>query len=266
MFLVYPIINGFWVSLHEWKVVGFSHPFVGLGNYLAMVKDSVFWSSLGNTAYFTLLSTPLLVLTGLGLALLLNQPIKARAVFRGAIFLPYLLSISVVGMLWLWILQPRYGLISHYVGKLFSTNINLLGHPSTAMLAVVVTTVWWTVGYNTVLYLAGLQDIPEELKEAARIDGATSRQVFWFITLPLLKRVTLFISVVQVIKSFQIFGQVYIMTRGGPYGATRVLVQYIYENGFRYWRMGYASAMAYALLLVTLIFTFIQFKVTKTDE
>lgn len=265
-FLVYPIINGFWVSLHDWKVVGFNRPFIGLQNYLNMVADPVFWSSLGNTVYFTALSTPLLVITGLFFAVLLNQPLKGRSLFRGAIFLPYLLSISVVGMLWLWMLQPRYGLVSYYWEKLFSVHLNLLGNPYTAMPAIVLTTVWWTVGYNTVIYLAGLQDIPDELREAARIDGASSWQVFRYVTLPLLRRVTLYITVVQVIKSFQIFGQVYIMTKGGPFGSTRVLVQYIYENGFRYWRMGYASAMAYALLIVILIFTIIQFRLTRTED
>ena len=266
LFMVYPIINGFWVSLHEWQILGVDRPFVGTANYQAMVRDPVFWKSLWNTLYFTLLSTPLLVALGLAFALLLNQKVRGQGFFRAAIFAPYVLSISVVALLWLWILQPRYGLLSYYFDLLGLPTVNWLSNPSYAMPAIVLTTVWWTVGFNMVIYLAGLQEIPTDVMEAASIDGATPWQKFWHVTLPMLRRITLFVTVIQVIKSFQIFGQVYIMTQGGPFGATRVLVQYIYENGFRYWRMGYASAMAYALLAIILLFTAVQFRLARADE
>lgn len=265
-FMVYPVLNGFWVSLHEWNVLAINKPFIGIANYETMVNDPVFWRSLWNTIYFTLLSTPLLLAAGLGFALLLNQKVRGQNFFRAAIFAPYVLSISVVALLWLWILQPRYGLTSYYLEQIGLPSINWLSNPTYAMPAIALTTVWWTVGFNMVIYLAGLQEIPKDMLEAASIDGANVWQRFWYITLPLLKRVTLFVTVIQIIKSFQIFGQVYIMTQGGPFGATRVLVQYIYENGFRYWRMGYASAMAYALLAIIVIFTVIQFRLTRENE
>jgi multiple sugar transport system permease protein len=266
VFLIYPMISGLWISLHEWAILGNDRPFVGFSNYVRLVLDDVFWKSLGNTLYFVLLSTPLLVVFGLLFAVFLNGNIIGKSFFRTAIFLPYLLSISVVGMLWLWLLQPRYGLLAFYLEKVpFFSNVNWLGNPKFAMPAVVMTTVWWTIGFNMVLFLAGLQDIPEELKDAAKIDGVGVIKEFWYITLPLLRRITLFVVIMQIIKSFQIFGQVFIMTGGGPYGATRVLVQYIYENGFKYWKMGYASAMAYVLLIIILFFTIFQLKIGEKN-
>lgn len=266
VFMLYPIANGLWVSLHDWHVLQPVKPFVGAANYQAMVNDPVFWRSLWNTIYFTLLSTPLLVAVGLGLALLLNQKVRGLSFFRAAIFAPYVLSISVVALLWLWILQPRYGLVNVYLEQIGLSSVNWLGNPAYAMPAIALATLWWTVGFNMVIFLAGLQEVPQDVLEAASIDGANGWQRFWLVVLPLLRRVTLFVTVIQVIKSFQVFGQVHIMTGGGPFGSTRVLVQYIYENGFRYWRMGYASAMAYALLAIILVFTILQFRLSRERE
>lgn len=267
VFLIYPMFSGLWISLHDWAILGSARPFVGLANYVNLFKDDVFWKSLGNTFYFVLLSTPLLVVLGLLLAVLLNKKLPGTTFFRAAIFLPYLLSISVVGMLWLWLLQPRHGLLSFYLERLpLLAQVNWLGDPRYAMPSIVMTTVWWTIGFNLVLFLAGLQDIPAELLDAAKIDGANAFQEFWFIVVPLLRRVTLFVVVMQVIRSFQIFGQVYVMTGGGPYGATRVLVQYIYESGFKYWKMGYASAMAYVMLAFVMAFTFIQLRLGERED
>jgi multiple sugar transport system permease protein len=266
-FLIIPIFSGFWISLHDWAILGSDKAFVGFANYVRMAKDDTFWKSLANTFYFVALSTPALVVLGLVLAVLLNKRMPGRTFFRAAIFLPYLLSISVVGMLWLWLLQPRQGLLSYYLrGIPFFSTVNWLGDPAFAMPSIALTTVWWTTGFNLVLFLAGLQDIPTELTDAARIDGTNAFQEFWYITLALLKRVTLFVVVMQVIRSFQIFGQVYIMTNGGPYGSTRVLVQYIYENGFKFWKMGYASAMAYVLLAFIMLFTLAQLKVGGRED
>ena len=266
-FLKYPILSGLFISLHEWAILGTDRPFVGLANYTRLFRDDTFWKSLGNTFYFVALSTPALVILGLAFAVLLNRKMPGRTFFRAAIFMPYLLSISVVGMLWLWLLQPRHGLISFNLERFaVFTKVNWLGDPRFAMPSIAATTVWWTIGFNLVLFLAGLQDIPAELQDAAKIDGSNAWQEFWFITLPLLARVTLFVVVMQVIRSFQIFGQVYIMTGGGPYGATRVLVQYIYENGFKFWKMGYASAMAYVLLAFIMVFTFIQLRIGKSED
>ncbi len=267
VFMVYPIFSGLWISLHDWAILGDQRPFVGLANYAKMLRDDTFWKSLANTLSFVVLSTPLLVVLGLVFAILLNREMRGRTLFRAAIFLPYILSISVVGMLWLWLLQPRHGLLSYHLrGIPVLAAVNWLGDPRLAMPSIALTTVWWTVGFNMVLFLAGLQDIPAELQDAARIDGCGPFQEFWYITLALLRRITVFVVAMQVIRSFQIFGQVYIMTGGGPYGATRVLVQYIYESGFKYWKMGYASAMAYVLLAFIMVFTLAQIRMGGKED
>lgn len=266
LFVVYPVLKGFTLSLQDYSVIDNTGTWVGLQNYSDVVQDKTFWKSLGNTAYFTALSTPLLVAIGLTLALAVNRNFKFSGLFRVLFFSPYVLSISVVATLWLWMLGPKYGLIAKTLTSLGFTPPNFLFNPTYAMPAIVLTTVWWTVGFNMTIFLAGLQDIPEQLYEAAAIDGANARQRFWHVTVPGLSRTTLFVSVHQVIASFQIFGQVFIMTQGGPYGSTRVVIQYIYENAFKYFKMGHASAMAYVVFLIILVLSLIQFRLNRSKE
>lgn len=264
--VVYPAIKGLLLSFQNYSVIANKGTWVGFANYEAALKDPTFWKSLKNTGWFTALSTPLLVIVGLLLALAVNREFRFRSVFRTIFFGPYVLSIAVVGTLWLWMLQPKYGLIARMLLTLGLEPPNFLFEPNYAMPAIVVATVWWTVGFNMTVFLAGLQDIPQQLYEAAAIDGANTWAQFWNITLPGLRRVMLFITINQVIASFQIFGQVYIMTAGGPAGATRVVIQYIYENAFKYFKPGYGAAMSYLVFLCILILSLIQFRLNKNSQ
>lgn len=262
LFLIFPIIQGFRVSLYKWDIFG-NKVFLGIGNYANLLYDPKFWSSLWHTVYFILLTTPPLIILGLALAMVLNLPFRGRIIFRAIFFFPYLLCISVIAITWMWLYQPHFGLINVYLQKYGLPAPSWLGDARFAMPAIAITTIWWTVGFNIILFLAGLQEIPEELYEAAKIDGASFTQSFFHITIPLLRRTTLLILMLQIIASFKIFGQVYIMTEGGPYGATRVLVQYIYDTGFRYFRMGYASSMAYILFSIMLVCSLLQFRLLR---
>jgi len=262
VFLVYPIIQGLWVSFTQWDLVN-PPIFIGIGNYRALLSDDLFIKSLGNTLIFAAMNAPLIVLVPLGLAILVNRPVLGRTIFRSAFTAPIMISVSSVGLLWGWFLNPVFGIVNAYAQALGLPPQNWLAEPGWAMLAVVITTLWWSTGWNLVLYLAGLQEIPEHLYEAARIDGAGEWALFRHITLPGLRPTTLFVSVTSVIGSLRVFGQVYVLTGGGPYDSTRTVVQHIYQNGFEYFKMGYASAVAWVLFVIILAFVLIEFRVMK---
>jgi multiple sugar transport system permease protein len=259
VFMIYPIFQGLYVSLNRWDLVTPAR-FVGLANYGALLRDTLFWTALRNTALFVGLNAPLAVVIPLGLALLVNDPIHGRAAFRSSFTTPLMISVSSVGVLWTWFLNPTFGLINHYLGLVGLPGQNWLSQSGWAMVAVVLTTVWWTSGWNLVLFLAGLQDIPEHLYDAAKIDGAGNWALFRYVTLPGLRPTILFVAVTTIIGSFRVFGQVFVMTGGGPFDSTRTLVQHVYELGFRFFKMGNASAVAWALFLIVSIFTLIQFR------
>jgi multiple sugar transport system permease protein len=264
-FQIYPIFQGLYVSLTKWDLV--TDPrFVGLNNYATLLQDSLFWTALRNTAFFVLLNAPLAVMVPLGLAMLVNEPVLGRTLFRSAFTTPLMISVSSVGVLWVWFLNPTFGLINHYAGLVGLPGQNWLIQSGWAMFAVVITTVWWTSGWNLVLFLAGLQEIPEQLYDAAKIDGAGHLALFRYITIPGLRPTILFVGVTTIIGSFRVFGQVFFMTGGGPFDSTRTVVQHIYESGFRYFRMGGASAVAWALFLIVLVFTIIQFRLVRDPE
>jgi len=228
--------------------------------------DAVFWSSLGNTVQFVLLSTPLIVVVGLAMALALNGSGRSLGLYRTAFFASYVFSVSVLTLIWGYILQPQRGILAAFLSNFGVEPIPWLTDPKLAMPAIVIATLWWTVGFNMVLFLAGLQDIDPTLYEAAEIDGAGRLMQFRHITLPGLQRTTLMVIVLQIIASFQIFGQVYIMTRGGPGGSTRVLIQHIYESGFRDFQLGYASAMSLFLFVLMFVVSFFQFRLSPQEE
>ncbi len=228
--------------------------------------DSQFWLSFGNTLLFVVLSTPVIVGTGLALALALNRSGRLVSVLRAMFFAPYVLSVAVLTLIWAFLLNPGIGLVGIFGDWFGADPINMLNSTTWAMPAIVLATLWWTVGFNLVLFLAGLQDIDTQQYEAAAIDGANPWQTFWNITLPGLKRTIRLVVVLQVIYSFQIFGQVFIMTRGGPDGATRVLIQHIFERGFRDFQLGYASAMSIVLFLAIILVSVVQFVLLPSDE
>lgn len=228
--------------------------------------DGVFWSSFANTVLFVLLSTPLIVGVALALAIPLARPGGVAAFLRIVFFAPYVLSVAVLTLIWGFLLNPDLGLIASLTSWFGMEPIAWLTEPGFAMVAIVVTTLWWTMGFNLILFIAGLQDIEPSLYEAATLDGANPWHRFLNVTVPGLRRTLVLVTVLQVIASFQIFGQVFIMTRGGPGGTTRVLIQHIYESSFREFRLGYGAALSVFLFVVMLVAAVIQFRLLNTEE
>lgn len=265
VFEIYPIFQGLYISLTKWDLAT-PPQFVGLTNYINLRTDTLFWTALRNTAFFASLNAPLAVIIPLGLAILVNDAIPGRALFRSAFTAPLMISVSSVGVLWVWFLNPTIGLINYYFGMVGIPPQNWLAQNGWAMFAVVITTVWWQSGWNLVLFLAGLQEIPEQLYDAAKIDGAGRWALFRYVTIPGLRATILFVGVTTIIGSFRVFGQVFVMTNGGPFDSTRTVVQHIYETGFRYFRMGGASAVAWSLFLIVVVFTLVQFRLMRESE
>ncbi|HEY0583526.1 MAG TPA: sugar ABC transporter permease [Chloroflexota bacterium] len=262
MFQVYPVFYGVYISLTSWDLL--SEPrLVGLGNYTALLQDSLFWTSLRNTASFVVLDAPLAVVVPLGLALLINEHMPGLTVFRSAFVTPLMISVSSVSVLWTWFYNPTFGLINYYAQLVGLPGQHWLSEPGWAMVAIVITTVWWTSGFNMVLFLAGLQNIPEHLYDAAKVDGAGALAIFRHITLPGLRPTLLFVGVTTIINTFRVFGQILVMTNGGPFDSTRPLVQHIYETGFHFFRMGSAAAIAWVLFAIVMCFTLIQFRLQR---
>jgi multiple sugar transport system permease protein len=266
LFLVWPVILGLRMSFFDWSLVGTgTTDFLGLANFRELFGDPDFWASLWHTILFTLLSTPPLVLLALGFALLANRAVPARWFFRLAFFAPYVLPVSTVALIWVWLYQPGFGLINSYLVSLGLPEVDWLAGENVAMISVVIATVWWTIGFNFVLYLAGLQEIPEDLYEAAALDGAGAYQQTRFITIPLLSRTTFLIVVLQILASLFVFDQIYIMNTSGGlnYTATRPIIQYVYEQGFTQYRIGFAAAMSYVFFVIILVFNIIQFVLSR---
>ncbi|RUS47416.1 carbohydrate ABC transporter permease [Cohnella sp. AR92] len=265
-FWIYPIIKGFLTSLTTGSL-GAPKKFVGLDNYRYMMDDDKFWSSLWNTLYFILISTPSIVLLGLGMALLVNMKLRGTTWLRTAYFMPYMLSVSVIGSIWVFILQSRTGLIAETMNSFGKTmGFSWFGSWGMGWLSILIATLWWTVGFNMILFLAGLQEIPEDLYEAADIDGANRWAQFRFITMPSLKGVTVLIVILQTINSFKLFGQTWLITKGGPGTSTTPLVHYIYQIAFRQWDAGYASAVSFVLFLIIAIISLGQYKLLMSKK
>jgi multiple sugar transport system permease protein len=229
-------------------------------------NDPGFWTSLRNTVVFTAISTPLLVGLALVLALALQRVRRLGRFYQALLFLPYVLPISAVTLIWSYLLNPDRGLVAGFLGWFGVAPIAFLSDPHLAMPAIVATTVWWSLGFNLVLFSAGLQDIEPVYYEAAELDGASAWQRFRNVTVPGLSHVTILVVVTQLIASFQIFGQVYIMTRGGPGTATEVLIQHIYEAGFKNYQLGYAATMSVFLFVVMAAVSAIQFRIIARES
>ena len=269
LFLIWPIILGFRMSFFNWSLVsGGAQKFIGLGNYRELLGDPVFWSSLWHTLLFTILSTPPLVLIALVLAMLVNRVRFAQWFFRFSFFAPFVLPVSVVALIWIWLFQPGYGLINSYLTSLGLGEVSWLTGENVAMITVVIVTVWWTVGFNFVLYLAGLQEIPTDLYDASAVDGASALEQTRWVTIPLLSRTTVLVVVLQILASLKVFDQIYVMyTQGGlNYPVTRPIVGYIYDQGFTSYRVGYGSAMSYAFFLIVLLVSIVWFLVARRRE
>jgi multiple sugar transport system permease protein len=268
VFTVFALLFSLYLTFHEWSIIEPDRPFVGLKNYGRMANDEDFRQSVINTAYYTGATVPLTMGVGLLIALLLNQPIRGRGLFRTLYFLPVVTPFVVVAIIWKWLYNGDFGLFNYYLLK-----TNLIDHPllwladkNLAMPAVVLMSVWSGVGFSMVIYLAGLQSIPEELYDAASVDGAGSWARLRYITVPMLAPTTLFLMVMGIIGSFQVFTQIFIMTNGGPVGRTTTVVYYIYEAAFKFYEMGYASTLAYALFAMLFVFTLIQLRMYRRAE
>ena len=256
-FLMLPVISSFVLSFAEWDMIG-QIGWVGFDNYLAALADPAVQAALRNTLVYILGYLPAVVVIALGLALLLNRRIKGRIIFRAIYFVPVVTSWVAVSLIWKWLLNPQYGLINFALSLIGIKGPGWLFDPAWAMAGVILTSIWKDIGFVTVIYLAGLQDIPEPLYEAAALDGATPWQRFWSITWPMLAPTTFFVTTISLISSFQVFDQVWIMTQGGPAGATSVMVELIYKNAFSYFRMGYASAISWILFALIFAVTIAQ--------
>lgn len=258
-FIGVPIVSSLIISFTDWDLIG-SITFTGFENYIRLVQDSKFWISFRNTILFILGYLPLVLIFGLACALLLNQKMKFRAFFRATFFLPVITSWVAVSLVWKWLYNPEYGLINYGLSTIGIDGPQWLNDPSTAMIGVILASAWKDIGFVMVLFLGGLQNISPTYYEAASIDGASKIRQLWNITIPLLAPTTFFVTIISLINSFQVFDQVMIMTGGGPGGSTVVMVQNIYNHAFRYFEMGYASAMSWILFLVIFFFTWIQMK------
>lgn len=263
VFVIYPIFKGFWVSLTEWNIFYNEGTYIGLANYWRLfdpttIQNAYYWQSLKATLIFVVFSVPLLVVIALGLALLVTSNIPWKGFFRTVFYLPTALTISVVAVMWRWIFQGDVGFVNWIVRSLGHEPIPWLTSQPWAWIAIIVTTIWWTVGWNMILLISGLNAIPDELYEAARIDGANSWAAFWYITLPNLRPMLLFISVITVIASFNLFGQPQLMTGGGPSRSTHTVMFLIYNEAFGNYRMGVSSAMSYFTGLIMLVATALQ--------
>jgi len=251
IYWIIPSLASLYYSLTNYSVV-MPTAWVGLGNFRRMMDDGLFWRSIKNTVYFTVGNIPLTMLFGLILALSVNAGIHARNLFRVVFYLPLVTSTIALSMVWLWLFDPNFGLLNAFLKVLGIHPQMWLQSTSQAIPSIVIMSVWGGVGGAMIIYLAGLQGIPESLYEAARVDGANRWQLIRNITLPMLKPVTLYVLVTSIIGSFQIFGPIYAMTDGGPAFATTTIVHQIYVNGFRYFNMGYAAAQSWVLFLLLL--------------
>lgn len=267
VFTVFSVGYAFYLSFHEWNILEPAKPYVGLDNYSRLLEDERFHQAVINTIYYTAGSVPLTMGIGLLIALLLNTQIRARGLFRALFYLPVLTPLVIASIIWKWVYNGDYGLLNYYLMELNLIDEPLLwlSDPNLAMPAVIITSVWKGVGFAMVVYLAGLQSIPEDYYDAAKIDGANGWRRLTDITIPLLSPTTLFLLVISVLGSFQVFTQIFIMTNGGPLGRTRTVVWYIYTTAFRDFNMGYAAAMAFALFAMMLVFTLLQFKLLNAD-
>ena len=265
IFFFVPVLVGFVMSFTDFDVYAIGSPesirFVGLRNYLQVLHDDEFWNALRNTAFFVILGGPLSVMASLVAALLVNAKVaRMKGFFRTVYFTPVVTTMVAVAIVWRYLLHPRYGLINAGLAALHLKPVDWLGDPHYAMSAIILLAVWKNFGYNMLIFIAGLQAIPEDLYEASALDGAGAWQRFRHITLPSLGPTFLFVGVMTMIGQFQIFQEPYVMTQGGPLRSTVTVVMLMYEQGFRWWRMGLATAIAFLLFLLMLVATAIQLR------
>lgn len=272
VFVLIPAFFGIWMSLHQWDYFAPVKEWVGLDNFAELftpgtITHELFWKSMAATGKFTLYSVPLLVVIPLIVALILNQKFRGQSFFRAMYFAPYVLGVAVIGILWRFLLDRNVGYVNYYLGQLgLPDSIAWTSSLPWVWISLVGVTVWWTLGFNAVIYLAGLQDIDPALYDAAKVDGANRWQRFWHVTLPGLRPVLLFVITITILASANMFGQSYLITDGGPGEATQTAVMYIAEEGLRNYRMGSAAAMSYVLAFFLVVISILNFVFLRRKE
>jgi multiple sugar transport system permease protein len=259
IFVVRAVIVAVQMSFFDWPILRPTHIFIGLDNYSELLNDDVWWISLKNTILFTAMTVTGTTVVALAAAVAVTRPIKGQGFFRVLLYTPSLFSVGAVGLIWVWLLNSQFGIINYGLSFFGIKAINWLGDPNLVLPALSLTTIWWGFGFPMLIFIAGLQGIPEQLYEAARIDGANGRQLFFNITLPLLRPTLLFITVTGVIAHFQVYGQPFIMTTGGPGRSSYTVIYYLYQIAWTSFRMGYGAAIAVAIAFIMAVLTIFQF-------
>ncbi len=263
--LIVPFIMGVWISLHKADLFG-AREWAGLDNYVRLFGDPVFYQAMGTTFMLALMIVPALTVITLLLALALNRATRSAAIFRGLFFSSSVLSVTIVTLIWRFVLTPDAGLIAKILAAMGLEPIPFLSHPDLTVPAIAITTIWWGLGLPMMLFLAGLQQIPQDMYEAAALDRAGRWTTFWRITLPSLRRTTVLVVMLQTAAQLQIFGQAQLLTSGGPSGSSRPIVLYIYEIAFGRWELGYAVAAAEVLFVLVLTLTLAQYWFSTRNE
>ena len=263
-FYAWPTLHALAISFTDWNLLRAPH-YVGLDNYAALLEDGKFWNGMKLAGLYALLNIPLQTVLGLGLAVAMDRLTKSMFV-KSVVLLPYLLSNVLVALVWLWLLDPTLGLVNQLLETLGSSRQPFFGSSDQALFTVAAVNIWRHMGLVAMLFLAGLQNIPRNLYEAAALEGANEWQVFRRVTLPLLRPVMVFVLVTSVTGSFQVFDTIAVTTNGGPLDSTRVIVHYIVQNAFSFYKMGYASAMSMVLALVMVAYTVVQMRVLRANE
>ena len=268
VFFFLPVGASLLLSITDFDLYAVANPanarVVGTRNYTDLLQNPTFWLALKNTFYFALIGGPLTVATSLGAALLVNaKAVRFKTFFRTVYFLPFVTTLVAVAIVWRYLYHPQYGFLNYALGAVGIHPIDWLGDPRWAMPAIILLAVWKNFGYNMLIFIAGLQSVPEDLYEAAALDGAGAVRQFWHVTLPNLAPTFFFVGVVTMIGYFQLFAEPYVMTAGGPLAATTSLVLFMYEEGFRWWRLGVAASIAFLLFLIILVWTAIQLRLER---
>ena len=266
VFVLWPILYSIWISFHDWSFLREDQVFVGLDNYVRMAGDPRFWNALRNTFVYTAATVAVSVGFAVVLAVNLNTQIWGRTFLRAAYFLPVITSFGIMAIVFRFLFSPDIGLYTEWLAVLGLPKIGWLREPGTAMVAVILTSIWKVTGFNMVILLAGLQGISASYYQAARVDGASSWRRFLHITLPSLRHQTLFVTVISVIAGLQAFDQIFVMTRGGPLFGTDTIVTYLFSQGFERFRVGYAAALSVALLALILVASIVQLRLFRFTE